>query len=286
MTNGTEPPSEGVDGLSISDLATRTGISAATLRAWESRHGYPTPQRLPGGHRRYAAGVVTVVQEIARRRDAGQTLSAAMEAALAMDAQPELSVFAGLRRRHPELAVRTVRKATMLALTRAVEDECCARAEHPLLFAGFQQAKFLAQSSARWDELSRTAAGAAVFADFGKAPSGTAPLHVPIPADSPLLREWFLVCDAPDHPACVAGWELPGQSGVRDTERRFEIVWTVDPRAVRDAARVAAGLAEMLVPGAAFLTPRLGDVPPAASADLRRATGLLDRTLAYLDDRG
>ncbi len=285
MTYGTEPSADGADGLTISDLASRTGISAGTLRAWESRHGYPTPQRLAGGHRRYSPSVVTVVKEIARRRDAGQKLAAAMEAALAMDARPELSVFAGLRRRHPELAVRTIRKATMLALTRAIEDECCARAEDPLLFAGFQKAKFLAQSGARWDELARTAAASAVFAEFAVPPTGTAPLHVPITADSPLLREWFLVCDAPDYPACVSAWELPGQTGVRDDERAFEVVWTVDPRAVRDAARVAAGLAEMLVPGTVFLTPRLGDVPPAASADLRRAAGLLDRTLGYLDAR-
>jgi len=286
MAINTEPPSGPATGLSISDLASRTGISAATLRAWESRHGYPTPWRLPGGHRRYPACAVTVIGEIARRRAAGQTLPAAMGAALALESQPEPSVFAGLVRRHPELSVRTVAKATILALTRAIEDECCARAQDALLFAGFQQQRYLDQSRARWDELARTAAASAVFADFAEVPPGLAPLHVPIPPNSPLLREWFLVCDAADHPACVAGWELPGQTGLRDADRLFEVVWTADPRAVRDAARVCAGLAEMLVPGTALLSSRLGDVPPPASSDLRRAIGMLDRTLGYLDGRG
>ena len=39
--------------LTISDLAQRTGVSAATLRAWETRHGFPTPTRRESGHRRY-----------------------------------------------------------------------------------------------------------------------------------------------------------------------------------------------------------------------------------------
>ena len=39
---------------SIGELATRTGISPGTIRAWERRYGRPVPQRLPSGHRRYA----------------------------------------------------------------------------------------------------------------------------------------------------------------------------------------------------------------------------------------
>ncbi len=40
--------------LTISDLARLTGVPSATLRSWESRHGFPRPTRLAGGHRRYA----------------------------------------------------------------------------------------------------------------------------------------------------------------------------------------------------------------------------------------
>lgn len=36
----------------------RTGIGEHTLRAWERRFGFPTPRRLPSGHRRYTAAQV------------------------------------------------------------------------------------------------------------------------------------------------------------------------------------------------------------------------------------
>ena len=92
------------------------------------------------------------------------------------------------------------------------------------------------------------------------------------------------MCDAPDLPACLAAVERPGQDEVADAHRRFDAVWTVDPRVVRDASRVAATLADGYRPGwrpadLAFLD----DEPPSASADLRRASDLLTRTMAYLD---
>lgn len=40
--------------LSIGAIVRLTGISADTLRTWERRYGFPTPQRNESGHRRYA----------------------------------------------------------------------------------------------------------------------------------------------------------------------------------------------------------------------------------------
>lgn len=40
--------------LSIGAVVRLTGISADTLRTWERRYGFPTPQRNESGHRRYA----------------------------------------------------------------------------------------------------------------------------------------------------------------------------------------------------------------------------------------
>ena len=283
MTFGTPQSTDGPpEGLTIRELAAATGVSAATLRTWESRHGYPQPGRLAGGHRRYLEADVVTIGEIERGRASGQTLPAAIAGALARRARPEPSVFAGIRRRHPELAPRMVRKATLLALTRAIEDECCARAESPVLFGAFQQKRFYAQTQPRWRELARTASSTFVFADFDRLPRRGPITHVAIPTDSPLHREWVLVCDAPDHPALVAGWEIPGGSDAGDGGRRFEVIWTVDPQVVRDAARICAGL---LGPGLLdeALVERLEATPAAPSADLRRAQGLLERTLEYLD---
>ena len=82
--------------------------------------------------------------------------------------------------------------------------------------------------------------------------------------------------------ACLAAVERPGQAAGAD--RTFEAVWSVDPQVVRDASRIAATLADELRPDwreAARLSP-LPD-PPGASEDLRRATELFDRMVAYID---
>ena len=275
------------DGLSIGELARRTGVPAATLRSWEDRYGFPSPKRQGGGHRRYAETDSALIAEILRLRASGVSLPAAIGQAAARTPEADLSVFAGLRRRHPGLVPTELSKATLLALTRAIEDECCARAEQAALFVGFQRERFYRYSSVRWKELARTARVVVVFADFAESSGpGASPLTVRIPAGAPLRREWFLVCAAPDYSAFVSAWEFPGQQGTADAGRRFEMVWSVDPPAVRDAAAICAQLARAMSPG---LDPVLGDLssgPPApASADLQRATGLFNRMAGYLDKR-
>ena len=54
-------------GLSIGGLARATGVPAATLRSWEDRYGFPRPQRLAGGHRRYEKGDSALIEEVLRR---------------------------------------------------------------------------------------------------------------------------------------------------------------------------------------------------------------------------
>ena len=274
-----------LDGLSIGELARRTGVPAATLRSWEDRYGFPRPQRLAGGHRRYSGSDTAVITQILRLRASGMSLQAAIGQAVASEEETDLSVFAGLRRRHPGLAPAELSKATLLALTHAIEDECYARAEQGALFAGFQRERFYRYSGERWKELTRTARVVVVFADFAESSGPDAsPLAVRIPADAPLLREWFLVCTAPDYSAFVSGWEFPGQRG--DGERRFEVLWSVDPPVVRDAALICAQLARSLAPELGPALADLGAGPSApASADLQRAIGLFNRMAHYLDKR-
>lgn len=272
-------------GLSIGDMAARTGVPGATLRVWEQRYGAPRPRRLAGGHRRYSEQDVALVVDVLRRRAAGSSLPAAVAAAVDRAGESERSVFAGLRRRHPDLVPRVLGRHTLLALTRAVEDEACARAEHPVLFGSFQRHPYYARSQARWEELARTAEVAVVFADFPDQPRPEAgrPIRVAVPADAPLRREWTVVCDAPDQPTCLSGWELPAR-GRTNTPRQFEMVWSVDATVVRDAARICAELVGAFAPTLDLgLADRLAAPVLGASADLRRAAGLLDRMLGYLD---
>jgi DICT domain-containing protein len=270
--------------LTIGDLARRTGLTPAVLRTWESRHGFPRPKRMDSGHRRYDEHDVALVEQVLRRRDAGVRLEVAIAEAAAEGTAAPPSVFAVLRRRHPQLQPQMLRKSTLIALSWAMEDECCARAQSPLLFGAFQRARFLDQSAARWTELARTAQAATVLADLAAAerpPEGVRLVH--LPESAPLRREWLLVCDSADYPACLAAWEVPGQPGVRDADRVFEAVWTLEPRAVRDAARACARLADRFDPGSATEHPGLADTPGEASADLRHATTMFDRLVGYLD---
>jgi len=243
----------------------------------------PTPTRGAGGHRRYQQQDVDLVLEVVRQRAGGLSMQVAVDRARSHQDRAEPSVFAGLHRRYPELRVQQLRKPTLLALCHAIEDECCAQAEQPLLFASFQRTAFYRGAKRRWAELGRTALTAIVFADFDRSRRlRHRPEEVRIPFDAPLNREWVLVCDAADYPGCVVAWEPPGNVG-EDSARRFEAVWSVNPRVVRHAARICASLSEEFRPGTAYPEwGRLQNEPPEPTVETRRAGGVLDRMLTYL----
>lgn len=271
-------------GITIGELAEQTGLTVATLRAWESRYGLPTPRRSASGHRRYSRGDAEQVREVLRLRATGLSLEAAVARARDLTAGPVTlrSIFAELRRAHPELIPQVLSRRAMLAISTAIEDECCAVAAEPLLLGFFQHERFYRARQRRWRELSRTATAALVFADF---PASTAvdggPVEIALPADTPLLREWALICQAPDATACLAGWELaPGSAS--GPGRRFEAVWSLAPAVTATAARAAlayaASAAGELMP--AEIPPV---VAPADAAVLARATAVTNRIVAYLD---
>lgn len=288
MTNPGVPSGEdGTDPavLSISEVSARTGIPVAGLRNWEQRYGLPRPQRTASGQRRYRETDCALLADVLRGRASGLSLPAAMAQAVdGAGKTPEPSIFAGLRRRHPDLRVHVMNKAALLALTFAIEDECCARAQRPILLGAFQRQRFYAAAALRWADLARSAEQTVVFADFDRSRRRPGPIvEVPVAENSPLRREWALICDAPDQPACVAGWERLGQDRRRDRDRIFEALWSVDPQVVRSAARIGTGLAAQAAPDLpGLLEGRLGEEAGPSSADLRRASGLIERTLDYL----
>ena len=271
--------------LPISEVSRRTGIPVAGLRNWEQRYGLPRPQRSASGQRRYRESDCDLLAEVLACRARGLSLPAAMAHAVSgADQSPRTSIFAELRRRHPGLRAHVMPKAVLLALTRAIEDECCARAQRPVLLGSFQSRGFYGAAGARWADLARSAEQTVVFADFERARHRPGPLaEVPVAESSPMRREWALICDAPDQPACVAGWEYPGQGHRPDSGRLFEAVWSAEPQVVRSAARIGTGLAAAVLPElTSRLAPLLRDEPAPASPDLRRAGGLLERTIDYL----
>lgn len=279
---------DGSGDLTIGALAERTGVSPAVLRMWETRHGFPEPRRLASGHRRYSDHDVELVKQVLRRRDSGIRLDVAIAEAAATVAPSAPSIFAELRRLHPALPTYRLTKATLIALSWAIEDECCATADRPVLFGAFQRGDFYEPSAPRWNELARVASSAIVFADHwdGGASDAEGPIRARLAEDAPMRREWAVICDARDSTACLSAWELPGQGAVPDRRRVFEAIWTVDPVAVRDAARVAASVAaDAGVLAARPLLYQLADTPPrrSAPASPNGVTPLFNRVVAYVD---
>ena len=272
---------DGRSGLSIGEIASRTGVAEGTLRMWEARYAFPDPERLPSGHRRYSEKDLERVLSVVRAREEGLPLAMAIRRARQLGEEPRPSVYGGLREKFPHLHPHLLPKRALKHISRAIEDECCARAPHPLLFACFQHERFYRQVEPRWREFARTAEKAIVLADFPRLRRPRrGPIEVPIAPEDPLMREWVVVCDASELGGCLAGWERPDES---PGPRRFETVWTVEPEVVREAARICAELAGRrnpeLVPD---LRERLADPPPAAdSRRLRAAVELATRIALY-----
>lgn len=266
--------------LTIGAVAAATGVSADVLRSWELRHGFPTPERGDGGQRRYSAEHVAQIERVQADRRSGMSLESAIERSQRRSEHAEASIFAALRRRWPQQPVHPLSKRAVAAISRAIEDEACARAERPLLVGCFQRERYYRQSEQRWRELARTASWAVVFADFTttRTPEGGA-TEMAVTADDPLLRDWVVICDSPRLAACIAAVELaPTRPNLR---RRFETMWSTDPTLVRSASRIAAGLAGP-VPGAAdIIADRLPITDPESTQ--ASAAAIVNRTIAYLD---
>jgi DICT domain-containing protein len=232
--------------LSMREMSARSGVSEGTLRMWEARHGFPVPERLPSGHRRYSELDLKRVRAVVQDRDQGLALGTAIERALRLSDGPRPSVFTALRDGFPHLRPVLLRKPALDNLSHAIEDEAFSRGERPVMFGCFQHERFYRQAEARWRDMARTAELAVVLADFPRKrrPKG-APAEVPIPDTDPLMREWVLVSDAPGFAACVAGYERPGQ---QPAQRSFETIWSAERAVVREAVRTCCGLTARTAP--------------------------------------
>jgi DICT domain-containing protein len=251
---------------------------------WESRYEFPTPVRLPGGHRRYNDQDVDQIREVARLRADGLSMNAAI-LRVRLSSQPTpVSVFAGLRERHPEVAPAVLTKRAVLGLTHALEDEFCARAASGFVLGSFQREHFYRQAQRRWAELARTAELAVAVADFPHLvrPPGL-PIEVPVSDTEAMAREWTLIIDSPGGAVCLAAWEHTGQTEPPDPLRQFEVLWSFEPAVVRSATQVAAEVLSRFAPEVAERIPAVLAPPGAAlGPELRFASSLTHRMVGYL----
>jgi DICT domain-containing protein len=276
------------NGSGIGEVVERTGIAEATLRMWERRYGFPVPERLASGHRRYSDREIELIRAVVAKRAAGLALPVAIEQARSEGSQPATSVYAALRRRRGDLEPRVLVKPIMLALSQAIEDEALARAERLMVFGSFQRERFYRQAQLRWRELARTADVAVVFADFARlrAPRG-APVEVPVRREHPLNREWALVCEGQDFALCLTGWEPPESAQRPDGMRRFEAIWSVEPEVVREALRICCAIAAAKRPAVAEAARARLEAPLSAAPEsqLRLASAVTARMLSHVSSR-
>jgi DICT domain-containing protein len=245
------------------------------------RHGFPVPLRLESGHRRYRVEDVAVIEQVVRDRDAGLSLPAALARARRTSWASAPSIFSGLRERHPDLVFDVLGKRSMYAISRAIEDECLAAGDAPVLIGSFQRERFYRESERRWRELARTASVAIALADFAtERHRAGRPIELVVPQTSALAREWALVCDGPRSAAVLAGWEQLRQVRASDLRRRFEAIWSTDARVVREATEIALGLAAdwttRPLPVSAQDLPPIVDDPHSA---MRRTVSLTNRVM-------
>ncbi len=275
-------------GFAIKDVAEKTGVAAATIRVWEQRYGFPAPERTPSGYRRYTQDDVETLRRVVALRNLGLSVPAALERARAADGPTDRpSIFGAVVAGDAPVQPRRLRKATLLALSRAIEDEALARAAGPVLVGAFQRERNYRAVERRYRRLAGVADAAVVFADFAalREPDG-GPVEVPIAPEDAIGNEWAVVVDAPGYSACLLAWEDPAERApdAPDSERRFESVWTLDPRVVRRAAQVSGALAGRASPELGQRFERLlADRPLAGEGPAPALTALTNRIVGYLE---
>jgi DNA-binding transcriptional MerR regulator len=278
-----------VKGLAIKDVAERTGITAATIRMWEQRYGFPTPSRTASGYRVYTDDDVDVLRRVGALRDGGLSVSAALERAReSVGASDRPSIYGAIVSAADAPPSQRLRKRTLLEISRAIEDETLARAAGPVVIGAFQAVHNFEGVEHRYDRLAANADACVVFADFPEVLERDGrPTRIPIAADDALGNEWAVVIDAPGYSACLLAWETPESQrddALPDRERCFEALWTLDPRVARRAAIVGAALAGRADRALGSRLERLlRDRPLAFEAPAQGLTALTNRIVGYLD---
>ena len=275
--------------MAIKDVAERTGLAAGTIRMWEQRYGFPEPQRSASGYRVYSDDDVAILRRVRGYRERGLSVPAALERARSSDTSTDRpSIYGAVLSSDTPIQAHVLRKSTLFAISRAIEDEAIARAAGPIVVGAFQFERNYRSVEHRYRRLAEQADVALVFADFDelrRPPGG--PIEIPIAADDALGNEWAVVVDAPGYAACLLAWEQPESHrdlDRADGDRRFESMWTLDPRVVRQSCEVAAGLAGRVEPPlGAELHGLMAERPLAMEEPVPGLTALTNRILAYLE---
>src|SRR4051812_35830065 len=153
--------------LAIKDLAEQTGVAAGTIRMWEQRYGFPEPARTAAGYRVYTEQDVVALRRVVAYRGRGLSVPAALERARALDGETDSpSIFAALASGDAPVRPQKLHRATLIALSRAIEEEAMARAAGPVVIGAFQSEANYRAVEHRYRRLAHVADAVGVFAEF------------------------------------------------------------------------------------------------------------------------
>jgi DICT domain-containing protein/signal transduction histidine kinase len=150
------------------------------------------------------------------------------------------SLLQNLLQSFPHLRAQVYFKASLTALSHAIEDLVLAGTEQPLVIANFQQERFYRQEMNRYQRIAKRTDQVYILAapetDFASAPAPYATIGL-APSDE-LTQEWHLVIVGYNYSACLICREYAAPIGAIDLDaaRQFKGFWTFDPEVSRQAA--------------------------------------------------
>jgi putative methionine-R-sulfoxide reductase with GAF domain len=125
--------------------------------------------------------------------------------------------------------MRDVKSVPMMnTISHLIEDQVARHKMAVDLYAGFQQFSFFMRQEERYRQLAEVARRVYVFG----LPDSTPPVitgieFVPLPAESALRHEWFLLVDTPDFWTTLTTREVEGHDAITGG-RKFDGIWTFD----------------------------------------------------------
>lgn len=172
--------------------------------------------------------------------------------------QTQNSLLQDLRQALPELRSQVYFKASLTALSHAMEDLVLAGTDKPLVIANFQQERFYRQEAPRYQQIGEITDQVYVLAAPETAFNEGAVSYttVALAPDDHLAQEWHLVIVGHQYSACLVCREHAAPIGtpLLDEVRQFQGFWTFDPTIAVQAARL---LLERVVAYRPELTPKV-----------------------------
>ncbi|MDJ0582554.1 DICT sensory domain-containing protein [Crocosphaera sp.] len=155
------------------------------------------------------------------------------------------SVLTRLLQIFPQWRPQMYFKASLTALSHAMEDQVLAGLEEPLVIASFQRERFYRQEAQRYRRIAQKSDQVYVLAapetEFKNCSLDYE--TIAFDSDDTLTEEWHLIVLGASYASCLICQEKivsknQGMTGGIDNNRRFEGIWTFDRQVTQQAAHI------------------------------------------------